>query len=475
MARICEEAHCHSQEVLDVCKEVYGENNYASKPVASRDSMGACKCTCSCLAFDTPVADSLTSMRAIQEFKGRSESEPGDFVLAAGSNLQWTQKEVFFSGGTSRGAKQPNAILVEYGNDFIVTTADHLFLMPDGKLKMANRLSVRDQLVQPDGQTVQVTSVRMGDYYSGFHHIATSKGDPRGNLDDHLLNTNGVVTADYAVQLFSDEFLDQTHNDLPEVGTAAYEEVYGSPQKTNPHDLLAGDRIISGRNGLAPLSPQTVSPGRTEMAFLSTAALSGKPIFVPAEETKVVIPPNACGFISDNEARILALQPKRSMANLIPLDDANGLVDHFHSFYPDVVYHVDWADETVNAYAWVDNGTRNIALKGGLLRHPAIQLEATALVIAHELGHHYGGQPTFPQGLSCEGRADYYGANIIMRRVWFGDFYLRMMEPAVQQLSNFFQPNPGNHGCEHPSRDCRTSIYNAAIELRPIPACAFAS
>jgi hypothetical protein len=116
---------------------------------------------------------------------------------------------------------------------------------------------------------------------------------------------------------------------LPEVGTAAYEEIYGLPQKTNPNELLAGGKIVSDRNGLAPLSPQTVSPGRTEMAFLSAGeSLSTKPIFVPAEETRVVIPPDACRFISDEDAQILALQPKRSMVNLTPLDDANGLVDH---------------------------------------------------------------------------------------------------------------------------------------------------
>jgi hypothetical protein len=109
------------------------------------------------------------------------------------------------------------------------------------------------------------------------------------------------------------------------------------------------------------------------------------------------------------------------------------------------------------------------------LRHPAIEVEAVSLVLAHELGHHYGGSPTFPGGLSCEGQADYYGVNVIMRRIWFGDFYLKMMEPAVVQLTNFFAPNPGNHGCDHPSRDCRMSIYNAAIELQPIPSCAFAT
>jgi len=62
-----------------------------------------------------------------------------------------------------------------------------------------------------------------------------------------------------------------------------------------------------------------------------------------------------------------------------------------------------------------------------------------------------------------------------MRKVWFGEMYFNLMVAAIAQLQNFFGPNPGNHGCNHPSRDCRMSIYNAALDLNPIPACAFAT
>jgi hypothetical protein len=168
------------------------------------------------------------------------------------------------------------------------------------------------------------------------------------------------------------------------------------------------------------------------------------------------------------------------------------LVDHTRAFYRDVTYHVDWYDDTVNAYAWVENGTRHVALLGGLIRTEALELEGISLILAHELGHHYGGAPTYPQGLSCEGQADYYGASTIMRKLWFGITYINMMDPAIDQLGNFFGFLPagfghsGGHGeegeghangagaggCSHPPGSCRVETYRAAIELRRKPTCA---
>lgn len=94
MTRMCEpEYHCHSTAVTDTCKDVYG-SDYANKPVVSIDPQGPCKCICSCMALDTPVADTLNTTRAVQDFKQREGNTPGDMVLVAGTDLRWHQKEV---------------------------------------------------------------------------------------------------------------------------------------------------------------------------------------------------------------------------------------------------------------------------------------------------------------------------------------------------------------------------------------------
>jgi hypothetical protein len=403
-------------------------------------------------------------------------------VLAAGSDLQWSQREVLFSGGTHIGSKQPNSILIEFGDgEFVACTGDHLFLLASGKLRMASRLAPGDELTRPDGTAVTVGAVHRGDFYSGFHHIATSRDDPKGVLDGHLLITAGVVSADFTVQLFKEEFLDEREATLPEVGSAAYDARHGTPREPFAFETFAGGKIVSGRPGLASVVLDALRSTQDVHSPIGSVSggerrIGSRPVFITGSATRVEVPPDAASFISDAEAAEKANDAMRSLDDATSLDEANGVVFHTSAYSPynNVVYHVDWYDNTVNAFAWITNGVRHVALKGGLLRHTAIHFQATALVLAHELGHHFGGQPTFPGGLSCEGRADFYGANIVMRKVWFGDFYLGVMGPAIQQLQNFFAPNPGNHGCNHPARDCRISIYRAAVELKRIPACAFA-
>src|SRR4029077_10191917 len=108
-----------------------------------------------------------------------------------------------FSQGTSGASRQKYTVVVTYADTAIAVTSDHLFLMRDQTLKRADRLTPGDILVSPGGKPVPVNSVHIGDYLAGFHHIATSKEAPGPDLEGHLLNTNGVVSADYTVQLFA--------------------------------------------------------------------------------------------------------------------------------------------------------------------------------------------------------------------------------------------------------------------------------
>src|SRR5476649_338081 len=52
----------------------------------------------------------------------------------------------------------------------------------------------------------------------------------------------------------------------------------------------------------------------------------------------------------------------------------------------------DWTDSTVNAYAHQDTSTDwQVDMFGGLARREEITLDGFALVVCHELGHHFGG------------------------------------------------------------------------------------
>jgi hypothetical protein len=358
---------------------------------------------------------------------------------------------------------------VTYQDTAIVVTNDHLFLLEDRTLRRADQLTTSDVLVSPHGYSVPISGVHIGDYWAGFHHIATSLDPPDENLSGRLINTNGVTSADYVVQIMTRaaEF---------DGGAAGYYEdsamrpVVGSPE----YVAQFGSACLE-----TPVLPSGFAESPTGINVSSYAAddhPSGT--FVSQSATSPRIPRDACSFISEEEAQIRASEPKRAFGDPQAREWTDSLINHHHAFFPDVTYHNDWADETVNAYAWVENGVRHVALKGGLLRHTAIQLEAIALVLAHELSHHYGGPPVFPGGLSCEGQADYYGVRTIMRRAWFGETYISMTDAAIQQMADFFHvpddPTPpgGSAGCQHPPGRCRVATYHAAVNLAGKPSCA---
>jgi hypothetical protein len=451
--RTCESAHCSGAdaEINEICKIAGWPVNH---PVLTRDSKGPCTCSCSCLAHGTPVQLAEGSFKAIETIA------VGESVLAAGKNLDWRAKEVVFSQGTTGVSRQKYTVLVTYGETALAVTSDHLFLLSGGKLKSADRLIVGDELVSPEGKPVPILSVHIGDYTAGFHHIATSKEKPSESLDGHLLNTNGVVSADYTLQLFYrtgqlDAQLIPQHASKPIVGSPQYVKEYG------------------GASLRAPASVQ-----RTNVRFAAHNALDQSDTFVPAEQTVLNIPPHACRFISDADAKARAGMPKRAFNDPLSREWTESLINHFRTFYPNVSYHLDWADDTVNAFAWVENGVRHVALKGGLVRDAALELEGIGVVLAHELAHHFGGAPTFPGGLSCEGQADYKGVALIMRVVWFGSQFIEQADAGIEQMAAFFGvPNDptvpgGSAGCNHPPGRCRIATYHAAVNLGGKPACA---
>ncbi|WP_326686526.1 MULTISPECIES: Hint domain-containing protein [unclassified Streptomyces] len=448
-------------EINEICKLEGWPINH---PVLTRDNIGPCYCSCSCLAFGTMVEDGTGGFKAIENYA------VGDEIMASGTGLSWTSKPVVFSGGTTGASRQKFTVLVLYGETALAVTSDHLFLLAGDEhtLKRADRLSPDDVLISPSGEPVSVTAVHIGDYLAGFHHVAASdKEAPPEDLEGHLLNTNGVVSADYVVQITARRtdvagFKVKQHDDMPVVGSAEYVERYG-------RGCLEAPELPDAVTSRTPLRASGFNAPDLDLAQYT---------FVPADATRVIVPDHACGFLSPEEAEAKARSPKRPFNDPLAREWTEALIQQHKTFYPDVTYSLDWASDEVNAYAWVENNVRHVALKGGLVRDQDLELEGIALVLAHELAHHYGGTPTFPSGLSCEGQADYRGVRNIMRKVWFGDSYITTTDAAIAQMANFFGvPNDphapaGSAGCGHPPGACRVATYHSAVSLAGKPVCA---
>jgi hypothetical protein len=83
-----------------------------------------------------------------------------------------------------------------------------------------------------------------------------------------------------------------------------------------------------------------------------------------------------------------------------------------------------WEDATVNAYATRDGDKWEVDMFGGLARRPEITPDGFALVICHEVGHHLGGFPFYPQQswpAAVEGQSDYYSSLVCGRAMWKGE------------------------------------------------------
>jgi hypothetical protein len=78
-----------------------------------------------------------------------------------------------------------------------------------------------------------------------------------------------------------------------------------------------------------------------------------------------------------------------------------------------------WDNNTVNASANQAGNVWHVNMYGGLARRPEVTPDGFALVVCHELGHHFAGFPHYVgRWASSEGESDYFATQACARRVW---------------------------------------------------------
>ncbi|MBL6991736.1 MAG: hypothetical protein ISR65_18285 [Bacteriovoracaceae bacterium] len=104
----------------------------------------------------------------------------------------------------------------------------------------------------------------------------------------------------------------------------------------------------------------------------------------------------------------------------------------------------NWDDPRENAESgFEEDATGKIftmQFSGGLAKHKLMSKEAYTMVVCHELGHHLGGEPTFPYGGAVEGQADYFASYDCLRRVLInnGELFRDDLELDLPVLTKFF-------------------------------------
>ncbi|RFS26710.1 hypothetical protein DVR12_02675 [Chitinophaga silvatica] len=474
---MCSEEHCNSTIVKDYsenycnCTDVYpngcdpvryqGCCSYSATSPVPILELG-CYCCCGCFANETPVAVDLKTYKAIAEFN------PGDLVYVADNAdlTKWSQKQVLFSNGAGGNSSAITMIKLTYevsdGKlDHLFVSRDQLFYMTDKKMKSASRLVPdQDQLVFYDGTTAMVKSLEVGKYKKGLHHIATSLG-PATTMDGHLMLAKGIVCGDYALQLglgggqSDSKSLVANHAQLPEFGTKEYFEKY---------------KHVIG-NALKAHHPEH----KPEDFDSSVFEVFGK-------RGPVIIPESAQHFVSKEQAISILENPE---SNISPVYSGIGddlvkyLFTMFQGFYPDVIFYYDKVNQMPNAYSFFEYGKSFVVVNGGLARVALMDFDTLAFVIAHELGHLYGGVPKNDEDYTCEGQSDFFAITGVLPKVWYGLSSGPIISQAIETLTSFFDLiNPklrtGKKGntCMHISTDCRLEAMKAAFHMMPLPACA---
>lgn len=432
-----------------------------NKIVIQKDGMPRCYCVCSCLAVDTPIGTPGGTIKVQDVVANKTE------VLAAGRNMKFSPYLVTQASRSAPGITE-HTIYLTYklagATHELVVSRDHVFILDNGELIRADRLAISDQLVDRDGKPVQIMEILWGSYDGIFYEFATKMEPPDPELTGHLVLTNGVVSGDFAVQAF--------------VNLSSPAHV-SSPAATS--SLRLAD--ISAR-------PVVGSPQWRTANLKSSAPTAAKQVntgkFVHASLKKIVVPAHASSFLPTLQAAFLEeFAPKRDYDDPYYEQMGTYIEKFFAGWYPDVNFQFDWYSDEVNSHSWVSDGKKNVLLIGGLCRIVGFDFEGICLAIAHELGHLDGHFVDPKKGVTCEGEADYWGAKIILRNVWFGEFYLENMNKALEQTKTLFgylmltgsgkrppATEQDRHGNQYPPIQCRLDTFKAAMALEVKPLCA---
>jgi hypothetical protein len=154
---------------------------------------------------------------------------------------------------------------------------------------------------------------------------------------------------------------------------------------------------------------------------LSLSLLAHRESFLPENNLKIGINPLAPTGITEADFHAVQADLK---AIYVPMATAQGGKLTFRS---------DWKSSTVNAYAQrfgVENEDGEelppfddwrVIFLGGLARHKDVTRDGFTLIVCHELGHHFGGAPTYngeTSWASNEGQADTFSVSKCLRRLW---------------------------------------------------------
>jgi hypothetical protein len=415
-------------------------------PVPQSPEAGDCWCCCSCFAYGTPIEVDPKLYQMIEDIV------PGQEVLATDASLsRWVKRRVTELGGMAPETQldfmaYSQFKLADHQVRILITTADHLFLLPTGKLMPVQDLRPGDEVRQANGEVARVEVMTWLQFDGGVRHISLGewrRGDP---LDGHLINSNGLVTADLAVQLdyYGGGLTEHMAPDEP----ASERPPVGSLEFYRKYDTTAYDAFVNDPEAW-PANSQPIGPSLLN------------------------VPPSALAYLTPEQAADIAAAAAgtQSLGDSAKLALTRYLFQLHSAWHHQVYFIVDWANQLPNAWYFQDFKRDYIVLTGGLVRLNQLGREGLAIVLSHLVAR--------LQGAACTGDADYDGVLLYLRQMWYGAQFLPTFHEGYRQIAEVFglispehrRADPGNI-CRQPSIDCRLETLRAAAASGDLPECA---
>ncbi len=173
-------------------------------PVLSYDPEigGPCYCCCPCPGLSMPIAVMGNEFALIQDLVD------GDTILTADSDLNWQPGNIDSISNPIDPTMVSGLYLLQFEMESgtskrdLFVTAGHMVMMADNTLKKAKDLRLGEDLRCADGTIAKVIFIQLGVFDLTIHTIEMEGEFDGQNLDGHLLNTNGIVSADFKVQAY---------------------------------------------------------------------------------------------------------------------------------------------------------------------------------------------------------------------------------------------------------------------------------
>lgn len=434
--------HCGSKgKPMDTPVAAWDES---IKPIGGDDY--SCYCCCSCYALNTPIEATKGEFVLIQNIQA------GDSILTTGLDLKWKPGIVKDRSGDINTSMVPGLYLVRYlmpGEDKprdILVTPDHLFLMYSSRtLKKVQHLLPGNRLTTAEGEPADILFIVHGEYETSIQSINMKAKFDGKDLTGHLINANGIVSTDYAVQSYYETENIDSHlmfkfsdsEEVHEVGTKEYIDKFEDPKLE---------------------------------VFLSTPEEWPKG-FSPKRKKLINIPAIAASFVTARQADdIRQASEFNAYSNGMPRDTVNKLFRIFSSDNNGVNFILDWNNEDVNAYSWIQGEQRYLVLTGGLVRVKDLFVDGFSLIISDML--------TRVSDNLCVAEAD-YASLATLGDVFPNSLYADLAPNGIRQITEQLfdkiseQNAMGNPAdvCNQPSVSCRKNAFWNGLSFLEMPKC----